>query len=454
MQNIPGKLKANSLRLRMLLIAFPAVIPVLVVMVFPFGENQHLVMHITIDVIYLVLVLAAFAILMWKGGELVLFKPLNALTRAARRLADGDMGARVDLVCTGETGELARAFADMADSLETGPKKLYAIIEGLPVFAWVQSLDYTIRLANRSFIQSLGDPGNKHCYEFFHNKSEICANCRLATTLQTQKPGSFELNFANGKILEVYQSFFPDIDGCPLVLRMGIDITGKKAVEEEIIRLDRLNLVGEMAATIAHEIRNPLTTVRGFLQMLEAKNEGSGYSDYYNLMIDELDRANSIIMEYLSLTRITRTIRESCNLNDLIRQIYPLIASDAAGLCLNVKTDLWEIPSLALNKKEIRQLLLNLVRNGLEAMNEGGTLTISTFAEGDRVVLAVRDQGGGVDPAILNRLGTPFVTTKEKGTGLGLPVCYAIADRNSAEISVESGSGGTIFQVGFKVRPA
>jgi len=400
------------------------------------------------DFIGLLVVIAAFFILVWEGSKWLILGPLDVLASTARRLSKGDMTARTGLPYFSEIGQLARSFDKMAASLENERKKLYALIDELPASIWVQSEDYFIRFANKRFIKNFGDPVGKICYEILRNEDTPCNHCQ--TIFETQRSANFEITFAEGKILEVHQRFFLDIDGCPLVLKMGLDITDKKTAEEEMIRLDRLNLVGEMAATIAHEIRNPMTTVRGFLQMLGAKEECRKYSDYYNIMIDELDSANSIITEYLSLTRKTRAPHESCNLNDLVKQIRPLIISDATGLCLGIETDLKEVPNLSMNKKEIGQLLLNLVRNGLEAMDEGSTLTIRTFTEGDNVTLAVQDQGSGIDPAVLNKLGTPFVTTKENGTGLGLSVCYAIANRNNAEINVDTGPNGTTFYIRFK----
>jgi len=409
-----------------------------------FAEANKAIIY---DVSYLILVFAAFMIFIWKGGQWAIVRPLHGLASTARRLSHGDFTARTDLVYAGDIGQLARSFDAMAGSLETEHKKLYAIIDELPAAIWVQSSDLVTRFANRRFIDTFGDPVGKKCFEFFNNCSLSCDNCE--NIFRTQKSGNFALTFADGKTLEVYQRLFRDMDGSPLVLKMGVDVTEKRKAEEEMIRLDRLNLVGEMAATIAHEIRNPMTTVRGFLQMLGAKEGCHRYADYFHIMIEELDRANAIITEYLSLTRKAKVPMGSCNLNELINHIQPLIVSDATGLGSTIDIDLGDIPNLSVNKKEIEQLLLNLVRNGLEAMPAGGVVTIRTFCEGDRVVLEVRDQGGGIDPAVVAKLGTPFVTTKEKGTGLGLSVCFAIADKHDARISVDTGPNGTTFRVTF-----
>ena len=168
-------------------------------------------------------------------------------------------------------------------------------------------------------------------------------------------------------------------------------------------------------------------------------------------MIEELDRANSIITEFLSIGNTRTSDLQMLNLNTIIDDIMPLIGADAQNQNKVIQFDMNDIPELLLNRDEIRQLLINLYRNGFEAMSIGKVLTISTYKEGaDCDVLAVRDQGEGIRPEILEKLGTPFYTTKDNGTGLGLGICYAIATRHNAEIDIQTGVGGTTFFIKFK----
>lgn len=229
------------------------------------------------------------------------------------------------------------------------------------------------------------------------------------------------------------------------------DITERKMYEKELARLDRLNLVGEMAASIGHEVRNPMTTVRGFLQLYRGKEAFLQYKESFDIMIDELDRANSIITEFLSLA-VNKTIDlKTENMNAILENIRPLIQADALMSDKNIIMQLEEIPELKLNEKEIRQLILNLVRNGLEAMTRGGSLTIRTFSDTNGVNLSVQDQGKGIETHVMEKLGIPFFTTKDNGTGLGLAVCYSIAARHNAQIRIETSPFGTTFVVSFKV---
>lgn len=227
------------------------------------------------------------------------------------------------------------------------------------------------------------------------------------------------------------------------------DLTERNRLEKEIARFEQLHLIGEMAAGIGHEIRNPMTTVRGFLQILMDKDECAKYINYFEIMIDELDRANSIITEYLSLAKNKAVNLKLYNLNTIVQALLPLIVADAAVSDHDIKIELEDIPDVPLDEKEIRQMIFNLVRNGLEAMSPGGYLFIKTFNENKEVVLSIKDGGTGIKPEVIDKIGTPFFTTKDQGTGLGLAVCYSIAARHNAIITIETGDTGTTFFVRF-----
>jgi PAS domain S-box-containing protein len=262
-----------------------------------------------------------------------------------------------------------------------------------------------------------------------------------------------ERRHKNGRIVEVSLTVSPIIDETDKIIGISTivrDISSHKRMERELDRLDRLNLIGEMAASISHEVRNPMTTVRGFMQLLYDKEENKNNRSYFDLMIEELDRANSILTEFLSISRTKVTERRSQNLNVIVNSMLPLLEANAVSNNQSIHTELMEIPDLMLDDKETRQVILNLSRNGIEAMAKGGILTIRTCRENDEVVLEIQDQGPGISPELLERLGTPFLTTKNEGTGLGLAICYGIAARHDARIEVETGENGTTFRVRFK----
>ncbi|MDR3562681.1 MAG: ATP-binding protein [Negativicutes bacterium] len=219
--------------------------------------------------------------------------------------------------------------------------------------------------------------------------------------------------------------------------------------ESQVARLDRLRLIGQMAASIGHEVRNPLTTVKGYLQLYARRQEYADSAPQFQLMIDELDRANGIITEFLSLAHNKAIAMQDCNLNSVIEALQPLIQSDALMRGLAIDVELKEVPNIHLDENEIRQLVLNITRNGLESMEPGGRLTIKTGLGPDCVILSIADQGKGIDPDLLPKLGTPFLTTKETGTGLGLAISYSIAHRHNATIDFVTGSSGTTCVILF-----
>ncbi len=236
-------------------------------------------------------------------------------------------------------------------------------------------------------------------------------------------------------------------------LAMVADITERKKLEDEMLQLDRLNLVGQIAAGIGHEIRNPMTAVRGYLQYLINEESFHQHREMFELMIEELDRGNSIITEFLLLARNKAVELEVSNINHIIEALFPLIKVDAVSSDKDIQLELGTVQALLLDNKEIRQLIMNLVRNGLEAMDPGGIVTIKTYTDGDDIILSVIDQGKGIHTDIISRLGTPFLTTKDQGTGLGLPICYGIASRHNAAIEIQTSPRGTNFLVRFKTKP-
>jgi PAS domain S-box-containing protein len=267
-------------------------------------------------------------------------------------------------------------------------------------------------------------------------------------------PLTFRLIRKDRKVIWLEQKTFPvsdmagNISAVEGILR---DVTARKNLEQIVSRAEKMNLVGQMAVSVAHEIRNPLTSVRGYLQLLSMKEENTTIKDRYNLMIEELDRTNLIVSEYLLLAKEKVPNLQNCCLNNIIITLLPLMQAAAKDAKVEIKLALEDTPRLHLDENEIRQLLFNLVNNGLDAMTAGGELVIGTSHAGDKVILSVSDQGCGIPPHIRENLGTPFLTTKDTGTGLGLTVCYRIVNRHKAAMRVETGEEGTTFFVEFDV---
>ena len=337
----------------------------------------------------------------------------------------------------------------MEKTVEEEHRRLYSLFDSFPGLIYVQEENYQIRFANSSFKAKFGVGEGLPCYNVMAGLTFPCADC--ATPIVKNATSLWKERFFDNQIFEVYAQPFTDVDGSKLVFKVLIDITERKNAEREFARSERLNMVGEMAAGIAHEVRNPLTTVRGFLQLLSSKDNLKQNHEYYNLMIEELDRANFIITDFLNLAKDKSSDIKLINITNMVRSLSPLLSADALNQDKEICIELEQVRDIQGNENELRQLLLNLVRNGFEAMPTGTTLTIQTLEIDNSIILRVCDQGGGIDPVILDKLGTPFLTTKERGTGLGLAICKTIVARHSATMDFESNSTGTIVTVKFAV---
>jgi len=295
----------------------------------------------------------------------------------------------------------------------------------------------------------------------FGNKKEILGNVLwdIIPNGQSYKDQCFKAKRENvGVLFEVISTntetvvevtAYPSPEGLSVLFR---DVTERNRLEKELAKLDRFNLIGEMAASIGHEVRNPMTTVRGYLQMFQRQERFANYQEQIQTMIDELDRANSIITEFLSLAKDKRIVLKPTYLNAVVRKLLPLLQVEAISEGKEIVTGFCNVPKITVDEDEIRQCILNLTRNALDVVGAGGQVTLSTDWDGDNTVcLSVHDNGTGIPTDVLKNLGKPFVTTKDNGTGLGIPVCYRIAERHGAKIDVKTSPQGTTFTIGFKI---
>lgn len=247
----------------------------------------------------------------------------------------------------------------------------------------------------------------------------------------------------------VWKSYTWHIFGIILIIVMQTALITRhmrkrKQAEKDLARLDQLHLVGEMAAGIGHEIRNPLTTVRGYLQLLGIKKKLPN-PETLQIMISELDRANSIITEFLKLAKNKVIQRSPCSLNDLVENLMPILQAEASLRGHELIYIPTATPAVMIDEKEVHQVVLNLVMNGLDAMKTHGVLKIQTSAVQNLVMLSITDQGPGIPDEVADKIGTPFFTTKENGTGLGLSICFAIAERHGGRLEFITDSNGTTF---------
>jgi two-component system, sporulation sensor kinase E len=227
------------------------------------------------------------------------------------------------------------------------------------------------------------------------------------------------------------------------------DVTERNEMEDKLKKSETLNVVGELAAGIAHEIRNPMTALKGFIQLLQA-NVKEDFSLYFEVITSELKRIESIITEFLILAKPQATKYQQRNIKKIIQDTMDLLTPQAAlenvQLMLQM-TD--ELPEMYCEPNQLKQVFINILKNGIEVMPEGGVITVSySQLTEDLIKISFQDQGCGIPEEKLKRLGEPFYTTKDRGTGLGLMVSYKIIEEHNGKIEVESKVGqGTTFHI-------
>lgn len=224
-------------------------------------------------------------------------------------------------------------------------------------------------------------------------------------------------------------------------------------LDEKLLRADRLSLIGQMAAGTAHEIRNPLTAIRGFLQLLLPSLEGKGLeqeANYVRLILKEVDRIGSLIDQFLLLGKPREVNYKKVDVLGVLRDLMPVIESETllrdTELVLSLPGSL---PPVIADPDLLKQVFLNVVRNALEAMERGGMLTISAEYDPEerQIHFAFADTGPGIPPYLLDRIFDPFFTTKPEGTGLGLSVCQRLLQDIGGNIRLTSKGRGTTAHI-------
>lgn len=225
------------------------------------------------------------------------------------------------------------------------------------------------------------------------------------------------------------------------------DITERKKTNELLQKADKLEAVGQLAAGVAHEIRNPLTAIKGFVELLQG---GIQKPEYFNLIFEELDRIESIIREFLTLSKPRAANFQKKNMGQILGQILHLMNTHAVLKNIEIKSEVAaDIPPVLCDENQIKQVFINLIKNAIEATPPGKKLTVQTFTtDNQEVLIRVIDEGCGIDADRQLRLFEPFYSTKESGTGLGLMISYKIIQEHKGMITVTSKQGeGTTVDV-------
>jgi two-component system NtrC family sensor kinase len=219
------------------------------------------------------------------------------------------------------------------------------------------------------------------------------------------------------------------------------DLRERKRMEEELLRNERLSALGRMAAHISHEIKNPLMLIGGFARQVlkDPAGDPEKVKEKLRIMVDEVQRLEGLLVEVGSYAKISEPQKRPGDLNALIQEtchrLEPTIQERGISLRLELDEDL---PQVQFDPVHLRQVILNIAKNGIEAMPQGGTLTIASGREPGRVLVHIADTGEGIPPEVRAKIFQPFFSTKPKGSGLGLAISQKIIEAHQGAITIES----------------
>jgi two-component system, sporulation sensor kinase A len=295
-----------------------------------------------------------------------------------------------------------------------------------------------------SYTEMLGTSIHSYLHPDEHSKVDEMIS--LVLTEKKERKSKQTWCTSSGKELYSEQIFIPTTYfGEPAIQVIIRDITERKQAEELMLKSEKLSIAGQLAAGIAHEIRNPLTAIKGFFHLIKTDQQ----QQYFDIVESELNRIEAILSELLVLSKPTEIKFKRTNIELLIKDVMTLLETQA--IMNNIQL-LSSFPNSDLfimcDENQIKQVFINLIKNAIDAMPSGGVITISIVSENNHVMISVQDEGIGIPEHVVSRIGEPFYTTKEKGTGLGLMVSFKIIENHQGTFSISSEiNKGTVMTV-------
>lgn len=354
--------------------------------------------------------------------------------------------------------KIRNLFVDM----EEEELKMTALIQSMPDFVcfkdgkgrWIRTNDFGLELYQLEETQYIGKTDGElgEANPFFKEAFDYCVisdeeTWQKAVTVRCEE--SFYIPSGELKTFDVIKvPIFYKNGQRKALITIGRDISQQKIAEERLVRQEKLAVAGELAAGVAHEIKNPLTSLKGFVQLMKEapmlSNENIG------IMSSEIDRIHSIVEELLVLSRPRTRLEESLSIHAAIEYVLTIMKHQAMDKSVTLHFEKEESgKDLVLgDRNQLVQVFINLVKNGIEAMDKGGKLTIRTGDHQSFIKICIEDNGTGISTVDLEQLGQPFFTTKPKGMGLGITICHKIIHEHKGQLLFKSKvNEGTTVQI-------
>ncbi|MEH7010474.1 ATP-binding protein [Neobacillus niacini] len=323
---------------------------------------------------------------------------------------------------------------------------------------WIQANDFGLKLFQLENVDYFGKKDSELA-EYSEFYSESLKYCEFSDE-ETWEKGTItrceeivSRSDGSSKIFDTIKVplFHEDGSREGLVI-IGRDITTLRQTEERLNRSEKLSVVGELSASVAHEIRNPLTSLKGFVQLLQMEDDN--HQDYYQIMLDELNRINHIVGELLLLAKPQHLKYSKLAIQKILNDVISLLGVEATLYNVQIESNFpKEDIIIECEPNQLKQLFINLIKNSIEASKNDSKISISIgLLEDNQLAITVKDQGCGISKELLQKVGEPFYSSKEKGTGLGLTVSYKIVQSHKGNIMFDSEIGiGTTVNITLPV---
>lgn len=428
--------------------------------------NHQLTVHIVISATLAGLAVAASY---WLAG--LLMRPVNRILAKVNDVAQGRFDSALEVESNDELGLLSTRINAMGDSLQhymsrlrESAEELRSTKQYLESFVnhtsdaiHVSDLEGRVKQVNPAFAtmygwcpeEIVGKRIDNVPEEFAQEYADIWQTVLGGGSVADVETVRYAKNGAPFDVSLTVSSIRDENEAIVAVATISRNITARKQTEELLRRSEKLSAVGQLAAGVAHEIRNPLTTLRGFVQLQQ--KQGSLPQAYLPIMLSELDRINYIVSELLIFAKPQADRFRLAQAADIVRDIVLLLESQANMNQIRIEIGCEEnLPLIRCETNQLKQVFLNLLKNGMEAMPEGGVMRVEAGAEPDGRELTLRfiDQGVGIAEENLARLCEPFYSTKENGNGLGLMVSQQIIANHKGTMRFKSRLGhGTCVEI-------
>ncbi|MFK9090525.1 PAS domain S-box protein [Bacillus salipaludis] len=386
----------------------------------------------------------------WKNGEITRIEEYLHVPDGSTKIFDTikvplfhSDGSRQGLVIIGrditEKKEMARQLAESQQQYKS-------LFEYSPDIVYMLDLDGKITNLNPHFDVITGfnreEIIGKNVKILLPKKYKRFLHRFISSVAEEGKPVMYEITIPhmNENAITLQCTSLPIIINGNItgIIGYGRDVTTLRKTEERLRRTEKLSVVGELSASVAHEIRNPLTSLKGFVQLLQV--EDAKHQFYYQIMLDELNRINHIVGELLLLAKPQHLKFTKAEIQKLLNDVISLLRTEASYYNVQMESIFPEQGiHLECEPNQLKQLFINIIKNAIEASINGGNLAIGLeLVENNQVLITVKDNGCGISKERLAKIGEPFYSSKEKGTGLGLTVSYKIVQTHKGTIRFES----------------